>query len=91
MLLPLEIELLEIVYESCNSIGLRCDGVNGVRLQLLDVWLLLADLQVFKEVEHRHRKELGKVRELLRRDQVLTGLVLFVRFQRDTHMRSCFR
>ena len=91
MLLPLEIELLEIAYESCNSICHRCDGVNGVRLQLPDVRLLLADLQVFKEVEHRYRKEIGKVGELRRRDQVLTGLVLFVRFQRDTHMRSCLR
>jgi hypothetical protein len=37
VLLALEIELLEIVYEGGNPIGLRGDGVDNVRLQLLGV------------------------------------------------------
>src|ERR1700730_4533089 len=91
MLLALEIQLLEIVYEGGNPIGLRCDGVDNVRLQLLGVCPFLADQQVLKKIEHGHGEEIGKFRELLGRDQSLTSFVFFIRLKRDTEMRGCSR
>ena len=88
VLLAIEVELLEILYEGSNPFALGRDGVTSIQIDARRVRLPLSNLQVVKKIEYRHSEKLRKLRQLVGRYQSLSGFEFLIGLQGNTDMSS---